>query len=249
MIDSHCHLEQESYQNDLSDVIDACKKDGLKAVVSVCAEPKDWDRSVEIRKQFPDYIFLCASIHPEFIKEIAPKQIDEYFGKLKENRENLVAIGETGLDYFWVKEEEWREKQKELFIQHIELSKELKLPLVVHTRNAGEDVLKILEQEDAKQVLLHMWGFKDLVSRVIENNYSITVGPIIATSKNHKKIVRDMPIENILLETDSPWFGNGSRGLPTNIKVPCEKISEVKKLTFEEVWNQTGNNAIKFFKL
>lgn len=246
MIDAHCHLEQKDYINDLDKVIDTCKKEGLKAVVTVCTETKDWDRALEIVKQYKNYVFLCGAIHPEFIKEISSKHIDEFFDRLKENKKNLVAIGETGLDYFWVRELEWQEKQKELFIQHIELSKELKLPLVIHTRDAAEDVLRILEQENAKKVLLHLWGNREMMPRVIENKYSITIGPIIARSKKHKKIVRDTPLENILLETDSPWFGNGSRGLPINIKVPCEKIAEVKKLTFEEVWNKAGNNTIKF---
>lgn len=249
MIDAHCHLEQTDYKNDLDGVIQTCKNEGLKAVVSVCTETKDWERALEIKRQYPDFIFLSASIHPEFIKEITSQQVDDYFDELRENRKHLVAIGETGLDFFWTREDDWREKQKELFIQHIELAKELKLPLVVHTREAGEDVLKILEQEDVKKALLHLWGFKELMPRVIENNYSITIGPLIAKSKNHKKIVRDTPLENILLETDSPWFGNGQRALPTNIKVPCEKIAEVKNLTFDEVWNKCGSNAIEFFNL
>ncbi|MBI2545132.1 MAG: TatD family hydrolase [Candidatus Aenigmarchaeota archaeon] len=249
MIDAHCHLEQKDYLKDLDQVIQNCNDEGIKAVVTTCCDIGEWNRALEITKQFKNYVFLSASIHPEFVKEITPRQIDEHLERLRENKKNLVAIGETGLDYFWVREEEWREKQKELFIQHIELSKELKLPLVIHTRDAGEDVLKILEQEDAKNVLLHMWGFKDLIPRVIENKYSITVGPIIAKSKNHKKVVRDMPIENILLETDSPWFGDGVRGTPVNIKIPCGKISEEKKLTFEQVWNKCGSNAIRFFNL
>lgn len=252
MIDAHCHLEQQSLYSDLDDVISICKKEGLKALVTVCADPKDFDRSLEIVDKYKNYVFLCASIHPEFIKESTPKQVDEYFDRLKENKKKLVAIGETGLDFWWVKEENWRKRQRELFIQHIELSKELRLPLVIHTRDAWEDCLKILEQEDINKVLLHLWGSKDKehLKRIIENNYSVTIGPIIARSKNHKKIVRDLPLENIMLETDSPWFGqNDERGLPTNVKIPCQKIAEVKKVDFDYVWEQTGSNAVKFFDL
>ncbi|MBI2547077.1 MAG: TatD family hydrolase [Candidatus Aenigmarchaeota archaeon] len=252
MIDSHCHLEQNAYANDLDQVIEKCKKEDLKAIVSVCADPKDFDRSLEIIENYKNYVFLCASIHPEFIKEISSKQVDEYFERLKETRKKLVGIGETGADYFWVKEENWREKQKELFIQHIELSKELRLPLVIHSRDAWEDILKILEQEDAKNVLLHMWGSKESehLKRIVENNYSVTIGPIIARSKNHKRIVRDIPLENIMLETDSPWFGqNGEKGLPTNVKIPCVEIAEVKKLDVNYVADMTEKNTIKFFSL
>lgn len=249
MIDAHCHLEQPDYENDLDQVIDKCKEEGINALITVCTHPKDFNRSIEIVDKYKNYVFLCASIHPEFVKNITSKQVDEYFNRLKENRDKLVAVGECGLDYFWIKEDSWQKKQKELFIQHIELSKELKLPLVVHSRDAWEDVLKILEQEDVKRALLHLWGNKELIPRVLENNYSITIGPIIAKSKKHKKIVRDTPLENILLETDSPWFGNGNRGMPTNIKIPCEKIAEVKKLSYEEVWRKCGENVIRFFDL
>ncbi len=252
MIDAHCHLEQKAYKDDLDQVIELCKKEGLKALVSVCANPKDFDRSLEIVDKYKNYVFLCASIHPEFIKEFNSKQVDEYFDRLKENKKKLVAVGETGLDYFWVKEEDWQEKQKELFIQHIELSKELKLPLVVHTRDAWDDCLKILEQEDVKKALLHLWGSKEKehLKRIVENNYRVTIGPIIARSKNHKKIVRDLPLENIMLETDSPWFGqNSERGLPTNVKIPCEKIAEVKKIEVNYVSAITDRNVISFFLL
>jgi len=252
MIDAHCHLESKEYANDLEQVIELCKKEGLKALVSVCAHPKDFDRSLEIVEKYKNYVFLCASIHPEFIKEITAKQVDEYFDRLRENKKKLVAVGETGLDFWWVKEDSWREKQKELFVQHIELAKELKLPLVIHTRDVCEDVLKVLEQEDVKKSMLHMWGSKDKdhLKRIVENNYFVSVGPVIARSKERKKMVRDLPLENLMLETDSPWFGeNGERGLPTNVKIPCQKIAEVKNLDINLVSNATDKNAIEFFSL
>ncbi|MBI2005354.1 MAG: TatD family hydrolase [Candidatus Aenigmarchaeota archaeon] len=250
MIDAHCHLEQDAYKKDLDQVIELCKKEGLKALITVCADPKDFDKSLEIVDKYKNYVFFCASIHPEFIKEITSQQIDEYFERLKENKDRLVAIGETGADYWWVKEDSWREKQKELFIQHIDLAEELKLPLVIHSRDAWEDVLNILEQEDVKKALLHLWGSKEKehLKRIVENNYSVTIGPIIARSKNHKKIVRDLPLENIMLETDSPWFGqNGERGLPTNVKIPCQNIAEIKKVDINYVSNVTDKNVTNFF--
>ncbi|MBI2543613.1 MAG: TatD family hydrolase [Candidatus Aenigmarchaeota archaeon] len=250
MIDSHCHLEQKDYNNDLDKVIELCKKEGLKALVTVCADPNDFERSLEIVDKYKNYVFLCAAIHPQDVKKFTQKKIDAYFDLLKENKKKLVAVGETGGDYFWIKEESWREKQKELFIQHIDLSKELKLPLVVHCRDAWEDVLKILEQEDVKKALLHLWGNKELIPRVVEDGYSITIGPLIARSKKHKEIVKNMPIESILLETDSPWFGqNGERGVSTNIRIPCEYISGIKKMMFEDTWKKCCDNAVKFFNL
>ena len=82
MIDAHCHLEQDAYKDDLAQVIELCKKEGLKALLTVCADPKDFDRSLEIVDKYRNYVFLCAAIHPEFIKDITSKQVDEYFERV-----------------------------------------------------------------------------------------------------------------------------------------------------------------------
>lgn len=253
MIDSHCHLEQKNYDSDRDHVIEECKKE-LKAIVTSCVHSKDFDLTLQMVEKHKNFVFASVGIHPEYIKEIDRKEIDELLDKIKQNRKNIFAIGETGLDYFWVKESDWREKQKELFAEMISFAKDFGKPIIVHSRGAIEDVIKILEQEDAKQVMLHLFGSKQFAQRAIDNNWSISVGPIIARSKNHKKIARDFPFEKILLETDSPWFGgeeNGKplRGTPLNIKIPAEKISEEKKMTFERVWKQCGKNAVSFFGL
>lgn len=250
MIDAHCHLEQDAYKGDLDQVIELCKKEGLKAIVSVCANPKDFDRSLEIVEKYKNYVFLCASIHPEFIKEITAKQVDEYFDRLKENKNILVAIGETGADYFHIKEHDWQKKQLDLFVHHIELSKELKLPLVIHCRDAFEDTLKILENEDAKQVMLHLFSGHEFIDRVIENGWCISVGPMILKSKNHKKIVKKIPLEKIMLETDSPWFGiNKERNTPVSVIQVANRIAEIKMIDVNYVESVTDGDAINFFSL
>lgn len=254
MIDSHCHLEQKDYDSDRDEVIENCKKE-LKAVVTSCAHPKDFDLTMRIAEKHRNFVFASIGIHPEYIKGLKVREKDELLEKIKENRKSISAIGEIGLDYFWIKESAWQNKQRELFAEMINFAKELKKPIVVHSRDAMEDTIKILEQEDAKQVLLHLFGSHQLSERVVENGWSISIGPIIARSKNHKKIARDFPLEKILLETDSPWFGgqdekgNQLRGTPLNIKIPAEKIAEEKKLSFETVWKQCGENAVKFFGL
>lgn len=250
MIDAHCHLESKEYSKDLDQVIELCKKEGLKALVSACAHPKDFDRSLEIVDKYKNYIFLCASIHPEFIKDVTAEQVDEYFDRLKGDKDKLIAIGETGGDYFWIHEPLWQKKQMELFIQHIELAKELRKPLVIHCRDAFEDVFRILENEDAKQVMLHLFSGHKFIDKLIENNWWISVGPILLRSKNHKKMVKKMPLEKIMLETDSPWFGqNDERGLPTNVKIPCQEIAEIKKIDLNYVSYVTDKNAIELFLL
>lgn len=260
MIDVHCHLEQKDYDADRDAVVAKCKAAGIKALITVCAHPNDFEKTMQIIAAYPNFVFAIAAIHPEYIKDIKQAEIDAFFEILKQNKKQLIGIGEAGLDYFWVKEPEWQLKQKQLFIQFIDLAKQLKKPLTVHTRDAHDDVVKVLEQEDARDVHLHMWGDNHLVKRIIELGYHVSVGPIIERSKKHKKVVRDITLDRLFLETDSPWFGKvigttqegklkRERGDPTNARIPAEKIAEIKKISVEEVIAATTSNAVGFWRL
>lgn len=249
MIDVHAHLEQPDYNSDRDQVIELCKQK-LNAVVTCCAHPNDFKLTMDMIEKQKNFIFATFSIHPIYVKEINELQKKEFFDLIVKSKDKIVGIGETGLDYFHVKENEWREKQKELFREHILLAKQLKKPIVIHSRDAIDDTVNILEQEDIKNVLMHLFGARHLVKKIIENDWSISVGPIAQHSKTHKKIIRDMPIENIMLETDSPWFGSeGKRNDPTAVIGVANRISEIKKITPEEVDKITTQNAINFFDL
>lgn len=249
MIDVHCHLESESYSQDREEIIEKCKRE-LKAVITCCAHPKDFDLTMQMVEQHPGFVFATVSIHPLFVKEITGREKDEFLDLIKANKTKISGIGEVGLDYWEIKEGEWQQKQKELFIEFISFAKELKLPLVVHAINAFEDAIKILEQEDAQQVLMHMFGAHHQLKRVIENNWFISLNTIILQSKKHKKIARDIPLALLMLETDSPWLGlENKRNDPTSVKIVGEKIAEIKKINFDEVDRITTQNAIKFFNL
>jgi TatD DNase family protein len=172
---------------------------------------------------------------------------------LRINKKKFVGIGEIGLDYFWVKNKNQRENQKELFTQLISLAKQLELPLIIHSRDAYEDTIEILEQEQAKNVVMHMFGANKLTKRVIENNWRISMNSIVLKSKKHKKVVRDCPIHKLLIETDSPWLAPDSfvnkRNDPTSTSYIVKKVAEIKKTNFEEIDEITTKNAISFFQL
>jgi len=255
MIDVHCHLEQKDYDKDRDEIIEKCKKE-LKAVITSCAHPKDFDLTLQLTEKYKNFVFASCGIHPEYIKEVSEKEVDDFIERIKQNKDKIVAIGETGLDFWWTKEEEWQQKQKELFIRLTSIAKELRKPLVIHSREAYEETLRILEQEDAKEVDMHMFGDHHLTKRIVDNGWFISINTIILRSKSHKKIARDCPIERLMLETDAPWLspkklleGIDEKNDPTSIRLVAEKIAEIKKVNFEEVWNRCGENAIKFFKL
>ena len=253
MIDVHCHLEQQDYDKDREEVIASLKKE-LKAVITSCADPRDWPITLEMVKKHKKFVFAVAGIHPEYIKDIKKDEISKFIEVIRKEAKlgNIVGIGEVGLDYYWIKEYVLREKQKDLMIEFIKLSKELKLPLVIHSREAMSDTVYLLENyAKEEKVLLHLFGERKILPRILERkNWSISIGPMIKRSKDHKKIVRDMPLERIMLETDSPWFGEEKkRNTSLAIKEVAEKIAEIKKIPFDQVWKQCALNAIKFFNL
>ena len=251
MIDAHCHLEQTPYDVDRDDVIKKCKKEGLRGVVFSCAHPQDFKKSLEIAKTYPSYAFMNAGLHPEFIKDITVQVKKEFFENVKANSKMIYAIGETGLDFNWTKEPEWRERQKALFVEMIRFANEIGKPLVIHARDAYVETIEILENEGEKHVLMHMFGDKSLTQRVIGNGWYISTNAIVLKSKNHRKIVKDTPSDRLLLETDAPWLhpdGHG-RNDPTSIKIIAEKIAELTGRPFDDVWQQCGENAVKFFEL
>jgi len=255
MIDVHCHLEQQDYQKDRDKVIEKCKKE-LKAVITCCAHPEDFKITLEMVDKFKNFVFASVGIHPEYIEEIDGEQVKSFIDLIRKNKDKFVAIGEVGLDYFWIKDENLREKQRELFVTFINLAKELKLPLIIHARDAFDDAIRILEENNAKIVLMHMFGAHHLLKRVIQNGWYISMNAIVLRSKKHKKIIRDAPLERIMLETDSPWLspvqltqGIKTRNDPTSVKVIAQRIAEIKKIPVEEVAEITTKNAINFFKL
>lgn len=252
MIDCHCHLEQKDYDTDRKQVIEQCKQQ-LKAVITCCAHSKDIDLTLDITKKHSGFVFCTIGLHPEYIKEITDQDIETTIKAIEQNKDLIVAIGEIGLDFHWIKEPELREKQKKLFVKMIQIAKELDKPLVIHARAAFKETIDILEQEGMKgrKVLMHLFQDKKQLQRVIENGWSISIGPGIARSKDTRKIARDAPLDRILLETDSPWFAQEGqkKGTPLNVKIAAQKIAEIKKISFEEVEKQTDLNAIEFFNL
>ena len=255
MIDIHCHLEQKDYDIDREDVINKCRKE-LKAVITSCAHPRDFELTMRMIENHKGFVFATCGIHPEYVKEVSPKEKDDFLDLIVKNKEKIVGIGETGLDYCYIKEEEWRKKQKDLFMEMIDLAKELKKPLLIHSREVFEETLEILEKKGPEKVVFHMWGANQLLKRILDNNWFVSMNTIVLRSKKHRKIARDIPLDRLMLETDSPWLapkrlleGLEARNDPLSIKIVAEKIAEIKKVPFEQVWKQCGENAIKFFNL
>ena len=262
MIDAHCHLEQKDFDNILKEVIERCRSSGLRAVITCCAHPAVFEKTMSISETFAGFVFPTIGIHPEYINKIKENEKDALLDNIKKNRDKIVGIGEIGLDYSWIKERRLHERQQELFKEMLEFAVSLDKPVIIHIRGGQEyrdeafkHAIKILEDVNPARVLLHLFSSKTFLSQIMQNGWFISIGPIIAHSKTIKKMARDMPLERILLETDSPWFGGKDEsgrpliGEPTNIRIPAAEIAKVKKLSFEDVWKRCGENAARFYKL
>ncbi|KON30661.1 hypothetical protein AC480_00555 [miscellaneous Crenarchaeota group archaeon SMTZ1-55] len=239
MIDTHCHLDQPDYASDRDAVIAACKS-RLQAVVTCCANPEHFDLTMQLARE-----------HRGFLKA--------YLKAILSHQQDLVAIGETGLDFNWITDADGQERQKHLFIEFIALADHLHLPVVVHSRNATAETLNVLEDQNAKAVQMHMFTTPALLNRVLENGWLISVNTLLLRSKTVKRIVRDCPLERMMLETDAPWLGLGQDGSikpkhvvrnePTAVHLVAKKIAEIKKLNVLEVDQQTTETAKRFFNL
>ena len=260
MIDTHCHLEQPAYNSDRDAVIEKCKRE-LKAVITCGPDPKDYKLTFDMVDRHPHFIFAIVGIHPEYAARFDDEQVEDAIRTIVASRDKIVGIGETGLDYATLPDEASRERQRQLFARFIQLAEKLTVPIVVHLRNGEDkevndvfnDAFEILEREKAKRVQLHMFGSRQLVQQAVDNGWYISMNAICLRSKSYSKVVRDTPLERLMLETDAPWlhpsFDKDARNDPTHLKAVVERVAEIKKIPTEEIVEATTKNAIEFFGL
>jgi len=250
MIDSHCHLE---CMKNADEIIENSKKK-LKAVVTSVCEPKDAEKGLELQERHKGFVFLCLGMHPQGLEKYTEKEIDNYTELIKQNKKKIVAIGEIGLDYYWVKNEDQRDRCKEIFSRFIELAKELKKPIVIHCREAWDDTLEILKNHNATNVMLHCFsGNENILKKSLERKYMISYATNICYTKKHSYLIAKTPLYNILLETDSPWLNPENpieiTNEPLNIIRSSEIIAKIKGIPKEEVLEIAEGNAKKFYNL
>jgi len=253
MIDVHCHLSIKEFrgkENPLINKIEEYKKH-LKAIIDSAPNFEDAKFSLELSEKYKNFVYSSLGLHPVDALNYSEKQIEEYLEFIKENRKKIVAIGEIGLDYHWIKEEHKIQKQKEIFKRFIEIAKEIKKPIVLHARLAFEDTLKIITNEDIKKALFHFFDGKVKTAKeIVKENYLIGINNQIYKNPAIKNVAKEIPLEYLVCETDSPWAGIGNEiNEPINVRICIEEISKLKNIPKEEVERVTDLNAIKFFEL
>jgi TatD DNase family protein len=253
LVDSHAHLEMADFRKDLEEVIRRAKDEGVDTIFTVGTEKKDWPRALEIAESH-DSIYAVLGVHPHNAKEIDDQT---YPALLKLCRHKKVrAYGEIGLDFF--RNLSAREIQIQRFREQIGLAKDLGLPIVVHDRDAHRETLDILKSEKAEECggVIHCFsGDYEMAKKCLEMGFSISV-PGTITFKNaevFKEIVRKLPLESLLVETDAPYLTpvpfRGKRNEPSYVRYTAEKVAEVRKVSFEKVAEVTTQNALRVFRV
>jgi len=253
MIDSHAHLQDEKYEN-VEEVVNNAKLEGIDKIICASSSVNASKRAVEIANKFEN-VYATIGIHPEEAGEWN-EDTKELFKELAKNNK-VKAIGEIGLDYHY--EFFPRETQKQVFIEQIKFANELNLPIVIHSREASGDMLEIIrEYKDmlVNKTTIHCYNMGvGILKEIVSYGFNISLGGAI-TFKNARgllDVVRECPIENLMLETDAPYMSpepfRGKLNEPAKVKYVAQKIAELKNISLEEVERITTQNALKFFRI
>lgn len=254
MIDTHAHIDFEGYESRFDDLIVEILSGGVEKVMIPGVVPQDFPRIIRLIEKY-DCLYAAAGIHPSELKRVDDgweEKVEEFASHPK-----VVAIGEIGLDYYWDKDEENHNLQKEVLKKQVKMALERGLPISVHDREAHGDTFDILSEmiHGEIPVIMHCFsGSPEFAERCIKQGWYLAFGGVL-TFKNAKKtreVVKRIPMDKILLETDSPYLTpvphRGEENSPAYVRFVAEEIARLKEISFEEVDEITTKNAIKVLK-
>lgn len=252
IFESHAHYDSQKYDEDRDAVLSAMLEHNVGTIVNSAADWESVTEVVELAERYP-FIYAAVGLHPDEVGALN----EERFAFLKEQcqKEKVVAVGEIGLDYYW--DNESHDVQKKWFIRQLNLARELDLPVVIHSRDAAADTLEVMkEHAQGLRGVIHCFSYsKELANEYIKMGFYIGVGGVVTfkNSKKLKEIVTEIPLERILLETDSPYLAptpfRGKRNSSAYISYIAQEIAELKGISYEEVLAQTEKNGKELFRI
>lgn len=249
--DSHSHFNDEKFKDDMEEIIKLVYENNITKTICVGYNLKQSEKALEIAEK-NKFIYATCGISPNDIEDFCEDKLNKIEQLAKNSK--VVAIGEIGLDYYWNKDN--KNKQKELFIKQIEIANKLNKPISIHTREAVCDTLEIIKKYPVVQKgIFHCCPLnKELIKEGLKLGYYISFsGNITFKNAKSEEAVSIVPNDRILIETDSPYLSpepfRGKRNDPRNVKLVAKKISEIKKISLEEVAKLTYENANRIYKL
>ncbi|AEB22232.1 MULTISPECIES: TatD family hydrolase [Bacillus] len=253
LFDTHAHLNAEQFDTDLEEVIARAKAEKVERIVVVGFDKPTITRAMELIEEY-HFIYAAIGWHP--VDAIDMTEEDLTWIKELSSHEKVVAIGEMGLDYHWDKSP--KDIQKEVFRKQIALAKEVNLPIIIHNRDATEDVVTILKEEGAEEVggIMHCFtGSAEVARQCMDMNFYISFGGPVTfkNAKKPKEVAKEIPNDRLLIETDCPFLTphpfRGKRNEPSYVKYVAEQLAELKGLTYEEIASITTENAKRLFRM
>jgi len=253
LIDTHTHLNDEKFNEDRQAVIQRAKDSGVEYLINIGYNRETILSTLDLINEY-DYIYGVIGWHPNDASEMTDADLS-WLEELS-SHPKIVGIGEIGLDYYW--DDVPKDVQKEAFRKQIQLAKRVNLPIVIHDRDAHQDVCDILHEEDVKQVggIMHSFsGSIEMAQQCMEMGFYISFsGPVtFKNAKKPKEVAVEVPIDRILVETDSPYLTpepyRGKRNESSYVKYVAEKIAELRGIDVEEIARITTENAKRVFRL
>lgn len=253
IFESHAHYDDEDFDKDREELLGSLAEHGIGTVINIGASIAGSEMTVELSERYP-FLYGAVGVHPSEVEELT----EEGLACLRSlcGHEKIVAVGEIGLDYHYP--EPAVSVQKEWFERQLELAREVKLPVIIHSREAAKDTLDIMKAHRAEEIggVIHCFSYaKEMAKEYLDMDYYFGIGGVI-TFKNAKKLkeaVQYIPMDRILLETDSPYLSpephRGERNSSLNLPYVAEAISELKGISYEEVVEITERNARRLFHL
>ena len=251
MIDSHCHLNFDSLSKNLSNIIKRCNDNNVTKLLSINTKPEEFEYHLDLIKDYNN-IYISYGIHPQEVNNESLLSLNDIENNI--NNSKLIALGETGLDFYY--SIEYKKKQIQVFEAHIEASKNFNLPLIIHQRNSEDAIIKILNKykNDNLKLVFHCFtGSKKLLDYCIQNNYYISISGIV-TFKNAvslREIILNASLDYLLIETDSPYLApvpmRGKENEPSFVRYTAEYLAKFFSMKNEDFFQLTDNNFYKLF--
>lgn len=253
IFDTHAHYDDKAFEEDRKEFISSLPNYGIEYVVNVGASIFSSKQTLKLVEEYP-FFYGAVGVHPSETAELTEEGMT--FLHAAALKERIVAIGEIGLDYYWDKSE--REVQKQWFIRQLDLARELKLPVIIHSRDAAQDTLEILKDQRAEEIggVIHCFSYSAEIAReCLAMGFYLGIGGVVTfpNAKKLKEVVEMMPLERIVVETDCPYLApvpnRGKRNNSSYLSYVIEEIARIKQISYQDVADSTFHNAKKLYKL
>lgn len=259
IFESHAHYDDRQFDVDREKLLESLPFQNVGVIVNVGSDIRSSKESITLAHQY-DYIYAAIGVHPDEVDTMKEADMEELSHMAKEDK--VVAIGEIGLDYFRKEGNAYKSVQKEWFCRQLDLAKEIEKPVIIHSRDAAEDTIQILRdfRKENPQIenpgVIHCYSYSpELAKEYVAMGFYIGIGGVV-TFKNAKKLVEtvaQIPLERILVETDSPYLcpepNRGKRNDSSQIRYVMDRIADIRGIAPEEVEKQTEMNARKMYRL